>query len=470
MEATPGTGTNGASTPSDYTATDATLTFNPADFTREEDDDPWTAVKTWPINILDDTADEDVEHLTVSADPDTGTGPSDLTVNIRDNEVGLKTLTLTLPSTALDQTVDPSTTTYTASTPSTVTSVQINPTATHSGTAEVEGTNPRTLNTGDNEVTINTVAEDTTTKVAYTLTVRKLSAEPSLKSLTISNATDGQETTQISTNPSAFDPDVTSYTAVTTSQVTHVSLVVVTTHDDATVTYSSGGEAITDPTSIELEVGDTVITILVTPEDTDADTRTYTLTITRQSGDATLSALMVTPLIDPGLDPIFTPLTMSYTGTALNSTASITVSATASSNEAEVSFPPSTTTTKGSGSTTVTLSNGPNPVPVKVTSQDQGEDNTYTVTVNRLGPLVSIVPDDPEITEGDTASFTLTRTGNLAGAQDVPVDITLDDDDLADLDAAFDGVQTTTKFTQDTVDNPVWNADSTLRAEIQDGE
>ena len=249
LSTTEGTGPTGATENSDYTAADATMTFTPTDFSQEDGDSPWTATKTWPITITNDTLDEDTESFTVQADANTGADPLDLTVRIRDNEVGLNTLTLTNPSTDVDQQIAAGTTAYTASTPSTSTSVQVNATATHSGTTEVEGANPKPLTTGDNDVTIQTVAEDTTTKVPYTLTIRRLSADATLKSVALANATPSADTNSVSVQP-LFVPATTAYTAIVTSDITHLSLAVETNHTGATAVVSKSGVTIADPSSV----------------------------------------------------------------------------------------------------------------------------------------------------------------------------------------------------------------------------
>ena len=469
LAATGGSGTNAATSTGDYTAADATLTFNPTDFARDDDQSPWKATKTWPITITNDDDDEDTETFTVEADPNTGSAPTDLTVRIRDNEVGLNTLTLTDPATDLDQTVAAATKEYTASTPSGTTSVQINATATHSGTTGVDGDNPRPLLTGDNDISIDAIAEDTTTKVPYTLRVRRLSPDATLKSLALTNATPGEDPDTISITP-PLAADVTGYTATVTSAVTHVALTAATNHPNANAKFLIGTADIADLTSFELASRDTIISIPVTPEDATTPKKTYTLTITRQSGSATLTSLTVTPLEAPGLTPAFTSLTTGYAGTALNNTEEVTVTATAASTQADVSFPPSTTKTKGTATAAIDLVNGDNNITIQVSSEDSAETNTYTVTVTRLGPFVTITADDDEITEGDTASFTLTRTGNLPGTQDIPVDIALNHAAPTETAAAFEGVETTTTITRDTTSNTIWNATATLNAEIKDGD
>ena len=178
---------------------------------------------------------------------------------------------------------------------------------------------------------------------------------------------------------------------------------------------------------------------------------------------------MVTPLQNPGLIPPFSPLAFGYNAIALNETPAVTVVATADSEQADVSFPPSNTTTKHSASTTLDLQNGDNTITIQIVSEDEGESSTYTVNVERLGPFVSIETNQTNVTEGDTASFTLTRSGNLPGTQDVPIAFTLATDTPDHTTAAFAGAATTATVSKDTADNADWNPDKTLEAAIQQG-
>ncbi|WP_438974470.1 BspA family leucine-rich repeat surface protein, partial [Planktomarina temperata] len=111
------------------------------------------------------------------------------------------------------------------------------------------------------------------------------------------------------------------------------------------------------------------VSILVTAPD--GSTLTYTVNITRQSNDASLSNLISSV---GSLSPVFAPGTTAYSVTVPHSTTTVTLTPTV--NE------PNATVVINSGNP-ITLSVGANPIAVTVTSQDGSTTLTYTVTVTR---------------------------------------------------------------------------------------
>jgi transcription elongation factor len=111
------------------------------------------------------------------------------------------------------------------------------------------------------------------------------------------------------------------------------------------------------------------VNIVVTAPD--GSTLTYTVNITRQSNDASLSSLTSSV---GSLSPAFAPSTMAYGVNVPHATTTLTLTPTV--NE------PNATVVVNSGNP-ITLSVGANPIPVLVTSQDGSTTLTYTVTVTR---------------------------------------------------------------------------------------
>ena len=136
------------------------------------------------------------------------------------------------------------------------------------GITDTDGT--VNLAVGDTVITVEVTAEDGTTKT-YTVTVTRasLSADATLSSLDLSGVT---------LSP-LFASDTTSYTGSVASSVTSTMVAAATTHAGAMAVVKLRG-ADTDGT-VNLAVGDTVITVEVTAED--GTTETYIVTVTRMA-------------------------------------------------------------------------------------------------------------------------------------------------------------------------------------------
>ena len=112
----------------------------------------------------------------------------------------------------------------------------------------------------------------------------------------------------------AFASGTTSYTAAVGYTVTRVTVVPTTTDANATVAYLDGSDmplpdanTVTDEQDVDLVVGETVVKVKVTAEDT-STVLTYTLTVTRTAEDTSLSP--------PASDPVAAfPSTAVYTVT-----------------------------------------------------------------------------------------------------------------------------------------------------------
>ena len=137
-------------------------------------------------------------------------------------------------------------------------------------------------------------AEDATTTKTYQVTITKpepaVSSDATLSSLELSDSTLSSPSA-VALNP-AFDSLVTEYTAKLTNEQSNPDLLVTTTNNNATVEFLDENDATIATTDIQtpnfhyldsnVDVGDTVIKIKVTAEDT-TTTKTYQVTITREA-------------------------------------------------------------------------------------------------------------------------------------------------------------------------------------------
>ena len=256
------------------------------------------------------------------------------------------------------------------STTITPTRTQANATITVNGTSVTSGSasGAISLNVGSNVVNIVVTAQDGTTTKTYTVTVtRAASAVATLSNLTLSSGT---------LSP-AFASATESYSAsVANSVATGYTVTPTKSNSDATTVQYLGATGTTAFTGA-LAVGPNVIRTVVTAQD-GTTTKTYTVTVTRLSSDATLSALALSA---GTLSPTFDSGTASYTASVGNSVSSITITPTiAQADATTVQYLGATGTTVFTGSLAV----GPNVIRTVVTAQDGTTRSTYTVTVTRL--------------------------------------------------------------------------------------
>ena len=176
----------------------------------------------------------------------------------------------------------------------------------------------------------------------------------------------------------AFTSAGITYTASVGNSVTGVTVTPTANHAGATITVNTG--AVTSGSasgSQSLNVGSNTITIIVTAEN--GDTKTYTVTVTRVSTDATLSDLTISA---GTLSPTFVSGTIAYAASVGNSVSGVTVTPTANHTGATIKVA-GTTVTSGDASGSQSLNVGANAIAVEVTAQDGSTKKTYTVTVTR---------------------------------------------------------------------------------------
>ena len=268
---------------------------------------------------------------------------------------------------------------YTASVSNTVTQTTVTPTLSNDnasyfikigGSADEDGTIP--LAVGINVITIEVKAEDQDTVKTYTVTVTRaapLSSDATLSALTLSGIDFG-----------TFSPDTESYTASVANTVSQTTVMATLNDTEASYVIKLGG--VTDADGmVSLAVGENVITVEVTAEDTTTK-KTYTVTVTRgapPSSDATLRALSLSGITLTA----FRSVTTSYAVSAPHSVSETSVSPT--TNDENAGF-----VIKLDGEVdadgTVSLAVGVNVITIEVKAEDNVTTQTYTVTVTRGAP------------------------------------------------------------------------------------
>jgi ribosomal protein L27 len=174
-----------------------------------------------------------------------------------------------------------------------------------------------------------------------------------------------------------FASGTTSYAASVSNATS--SITVTPTRSDANATIKVNGTTVNSGAasgSIALSVGSNTITTIVTAQN--GSTKTYTVTVTRLSSNADLSAMTISA---GTLSPTFASGTTTYTASVSNATSSITVTPTRSDANATITVN-GTGVTSGSASGSIALSVGSNTITTIVTAQDAST-KTYTLTVTR---------------------------------------------------------------------------------------
>jgi 6-phosphogluconolactonase (cycloisomerase 2 family) len=176
--------------------------------------------------------------------------------------------------------------------------------------------------------------------------------------------------------------NATSTISVTPTRTDATSNIQVRVNNGSYTTTTSGSPS----GALALNVGTNTIDVLVTAQN--LSTRTYSVTITRLSNNADLSALSLSSGV---LSPAFAANTTVYTSNVLNAITSITVTPTVSNTNASVQVN-GISVSSGNVSGSIPLNIGNNTINVIVTAQD-GTTKTYTVTITRAEgtPVISTI-------------------------------------------------------------------------------
>ena len=273
--------------------------------------------------------------------------------------------------------------------------------------------------------------------------------------------------------------EVGSFASGTTSYSATVANEVATTTVTATPTDAAATVAIADPhgstagasRTVNLDVGDTAITVTVTAEDGQT-TQTYTVTVTRampsSSNDATLKALALS-----GLDiGTFDAATTDYAATAAESVAATTVTATPNDTGASVVIADADGSTSGTARE-VALGYGSNTITATVTAADGETTRAYTATVTRAYtlPTATLAAGTSPVTEGVAASFTVHLDKAAKDALTVAVSVAETGDALSGTASSVAMAVGTTEatLTLGTADDRVVEAASTVTATLGAG-
>ena len=304
---------------------------------------------------------------------------------------------LSLSSGSLSPTFAAATTSYTATVASGTSSITITPTKADANAlieVRVNGgsyasvtsgsvSSALNLNVGNNTIEVKVTAQDGTTIKTYTVTAIRPSTNADLSALTLSSGT---------LNP-VFAAATTSYTATVAGGTSSITVTPTRANDNAKIEVSVNSSSYTEvssgsaSSSQSLNVGSNTVDVRVTAQD-GTTIKTYTVTVTRPSTNADLSALTIS---SGTLTPSFAAATTSYTDTVANNVASITVTPIKAEVNATIQVRVNsgsyTTVNSGSASGALTISNiSPtnNTVNVRVTAQDGTTLKTYTITVTKL--------------------------------------------------------------------------------------
>ncbi len=288
--------------------------------------------------------------ITITAHDGTTTRTYYINVRRKDSDASLKALTITSdPAGTWDQPFDPSITEYTYTVDRDEDEIEVSAEA-NGEKADVSGTgtyNPQ----DDDTIQIMVTPEDGQVEIYTIHIVKAKSDDADLASLEVEGYT-------IDPN---FDPDETEYSVTVPSNVDKVNIIATTS--DRLATISGDGEQ-------DVDYGANHLPVVVTPEDPNAQPKTYTIIVTRElSASVKLSDLTVDGTTVPGFDPDRPAYDL---GTVPNDKDSIVIGATASG-----------PVTKIEGTGQKDLAVGRQTFEVVITAQDGTTTGTYSITIER---------------------------------------------------------------------------------------
>ena len=302
------------------------------------------------------------------------------TVNIKTVAASNTSLTnLTVSSGSLSPSFATATTSYAVAEPYAISSITVTPTA-GDGTAVIKvngvtvvsgaASTAIPLSVGTNIIDVNVTDNGGTTASNYTITATR-GGSAALANFTLSAG---------ALSPS-FNTSTYSYATILPAGVSAITIT--PTAIDSTATITINGKQLatgTASSNIQLAVGSNTITTEVTTAD-GLTTQTYTVTATRPSANAYLSAVH---LSSGSLSPAFVATTYNYTVAVANTVTSITATPTTLDPGATVTVN-GTADSSGTASGPISLNVGPNTITLIATAADGATTKTYTITVTRAG-------------------------------------------------------------------------------------
>ena len=274
-------------------------------------------------------------------------------------------------------------------------------------------------------ISIKVTAEDGSTTETYQVVVTRAAAstDATLSALAISSGTLAP----------VFASATENYTATVANNIANVTLTPTRNQAGATITVDGNTVASGSASAaVALTVGTPkAIPVVVTAED-GSTTKTYTVTVTRVSNDATLSALTISA---GALSPAFSASTESYTVSVPFSISSVTLTPTKNQAGATITVDTVAVASGTASAAAILVAGTPNQISIVVTAQDGSTTKTYTVTVTRATPSTDATLSALALSSGrlapnfsastttytasissSIASITVTPTVNQAGA------------------------------------------------------
>ena len=230
------------------------------------------------------------------------------------------------------------------------------------------------------------VTNGTSTK-SYTVnaTIAAASANNALSALTLSGGTLAP----------VFASDQAVYTASVASTVASVSITATVADANASLTVQDANTVSGTAVNIPLITGPNVVTMVVTSQS--GLKRTYGVTVTRQSGEASLNSLKVAP---GAFAPAFAAGTLNYTMSIGSATASLTL--TAVPQDSGKAFMTLNGATLVSGKATVVATTTPlTTITIVVSAEDKAVTKTYVLKVTKVD---DVPPAAPVVALGDFAT------------------------------------------------------------------
>ena len=293
----------------------------------------------------------------------------------RPSDATLKNLTVTLPDqtdVVLSPSFHPDTLNYTATVPNSVTGIEV--AAEPSNTAaSVTGDIIHSLNVGDNIIEVVITAENPSYSKTYTLAVRRVSSDATLKSLTLKSKSGAI--------PLKFQPSIFKYRVEVGSEVSEI--VIDCEANPGTTVLNAGVHT--------LDYGENVFTVTVKAEDFETQ---YTITVYRLRNDATLKYLVIAPVeLTPPFDPDITQYTAKF---PFSNTANVPYSVSSISMDFDVndSLAELWTNPELERPGTKQLNVGENVFGIGVSAEDKRYYRAYWIRITREAPPVTTGLDE----------------------------------------------------------------------------
>jgi len=273
------------------------------------------------------------------------------------------------------------------------------------------------LNVGLNTIVVKVTAEDTSITKTYTLNITRISNNADLSALTSTagSFTFASETTQYNLAP-VGNATASITVCPTVSQTNATVQVRVNNGTYATVSSAANSGA------LGLNVGNNDIDVLVTAQD-GTTTKSYRISVRRQSNDATLSSLITLPsnIIS------FASATETYTANVPNATSSITVTPKVTQGDAliQISLNGSLflSVNDNTASGALNLNIGANVILIKVTAEDSSFTKTYTLNLTRVSSDATL--SALTTTAGSFTFSSATQSYNLPSVSNATTSVTV---------------------------------------------